>query len=1074
MPLRKMIAKLQEKWSGRTASRRAPRLKSRRRLELELLETRDLMAATIAPKIISVNPPNGGSLVETSASNVIKVQYSEAMFAADQVPANYLLFGPTGAPVPTSQLSVTPDAALNTFDVTFNANMPAGAYTLFVKGDKVHEVTNTLALSNPGQLVVANSGLTGSNSVSTVSAPDGFTPGAPTTLGATQTYALGPNLGGFSAPNPVAAVTADFNGDGILDLAIVSQSFSFNSEAEVDIYTGNASGGFSATPAARLNLPFGVFNPVGLVAFSPFAGATGFANLAVLDSSNNVDVFVNNGSFGAVPTFNAVVVDKTGATNAVALTTGDFNGDFITDLAVLDGAGNIDFLAGTGGGAFGAATAFAIPGGLTNPTSIAEGSLKAPGSTDLAVGGSNGVVTIIGNGTFAPTLGQLINSTTKAGLLNNVTSVAIGNLDGDSGPNDAQDVAAASSAAGSTSVEVLVNSDLGTGAINPLTSTTFALGGVVANALALSPQTPGGKADIVVATSAANEVTVLQNTSTTAVPAFAAPAHYTVDVNPVGLAIGPLNGDTSPDIVTVNNVAGVPPFSFTGGTFSVLRNNGNGTYGAPTVLTAAAPAPDAIAVGDLNGDGIPDLVVANKANNTVTVYLASSTTAGTYLPGVQYSIKDPLSKGSSPVSVTLADLTGTGKLDIITANSGDNTISILLGNVDINGKATGTFQTATTLAVGASPTQVVAGIFDKSGHISLAVSHNGGGSNLLSRGVSLLLGNGDGTFKPLQEILPGVNATALAAGNFTSAVGSPLDLVVADTSNGTVDLLRNNGLGVFTHAVTDTFSVGASPSALAVGDFNRDGLQDVVAVSKDATGSSQQIAVLLNSGGGGFAAAVFTALPFGFPVNSVTVANLNGFDFPSLVVGLTGGSVPGQVGPFGQQSVPAPADANLYSLIGNGDGTFATPVPYQTGPKGNNTVVAVASDPLLRVSTFTLVTNIVAVDLIKNGGFEAHDLNGTPGNFIGWQTAQTKDSRGGFYLQSGPLSPLSLTPLPPPSGSGALFRQRQSECALNLQRQQLPLPGHYTARLGDVADVLAGFGPQFLRAVHRRRNFAVL
>jgi FG-GAP-like repeat len=993
MPLRKMIAKLQEKWSGRTASRRAPRLKSRRRLELELLETRDLMAATIAPKILSVAPPDGGSLVETSAPNVIKVTYSEAMDVSQASnAANYLLFGPAGAAVPIS--SVVEEGATNTYDVAFGAGSPTGAYTLFVKGDQVHEVTNLLTLAGPGQLVVANSGA-GSNTVSTVRAPDGFTPGGPTTLGATQTYAMGPNASGFFSPNPIAVVTADFNGDGNLDLAIVSTSLTFTSSSEVDIYTGKASGGFDATPARRLPLPNSANTPVGLVAFYPTNVTTGFADLAVLDAANNVNVFTNTGTFGAVPTFNLVVVNPTKATRAVALVSGDFNRDGATDLAVLDAAStSIDFLPGNFSGTFGVATVFALPGGLTNATSIAVGSLKTAGSQDLAVGGSNGVLTLFNNGTFVPTTGALIGAP-----LTNITSVAIGNLDGDSGVNDAQDIAALSG----TSVEVLTNMDDGTGAINPLTSTTFALG-AVGNALALSPQSVGGKADIVVANSAANEVTVLQNTSTTAAPTFAAAAHYTVDANPVGLAIGKLNGDGSPDIVTVNNVN--PGFG-SGGTFSVLRNNGDGTYGAPTTLTAAAAAPDAIAVGDLNGDGIPDLVVANKANNTVTVYLASSTTPGTYLPGVTYSIKDAANKGSSPVSVVVADLTGTGKLDIITANSGDNTISILANNGD------GTFTAAntTTVVVGLNPTQIVAGKFDNSGHVSLAVSHNGGGASVFARGVSLLLGNGDRTFKPKQEILPGINAVALVAGNFTSAVGAPLDLVVADTSNGTVDLLRNNGLGVFTHSASDVYAVGASPSALAAADFNRDGLQDVVVVSRDATGSAQQIAVLLNSGGGGFAAAVFTPLPFGFPVNSVAVTDINGDAFPDLVVGLTGGTVPGQ---FGQPGTPA--DANLYSLIGNGDGTFTSPVPYQTGPKGNNTVVAVASDPEVRATTFTLVTNIVAVDLIKNGGFEAHDLNGTPGNFIGWQTAQTKDSRGGFYLQSGTLSPLSLTPLPPPAG----------------------------------------------------------
>ncbi|HBI42500.1 MAG TPA: hypothetical protein DDY78_06525, partial [Planctomycetales bacterium] len=1018
MPLRKLITKLQEKLSGRTASRRAPRLKSRRTLELELLETRDLMAVTIAPKIISVNPPDGASVVETAAQNVIKVTYSEAMNSTEAAnKANYLLFGPTGDAVPIT--AVMEEGVSNTYDVTFGAGSPTGAYTLFVKGDQVHEVTNMLALASPGQLVVANPG---SNTVSTVGVPDGYTPGAPTTLNAVQTYAIGPNAGGFATATPVAVAVGDFNGDGNLDLAIANNfGGGFFSNNEVDIYTGKASGGFDATPAVRLRLPATSGNAVGLVAFSPFGGASGFADLAVLDSTNNVDVFTNSfGAVGAVPTFNAVAVDPTTATRAVAVVAGDFNGDGATDLAVLDaGTTKIDFLPGTFTGTFGAATVFAIPGGLTNATSIAVGSLKTAGSQDLAVGGSNGVLTLFNNGTFTPTTGALIGAP-----LTNITSVAIGNLDGDTGPTDAQDIAALSGA----SVEVLVNMDDGTGAMNPLLSATFALG-ATGNALALSPQSAGGKADIVVANSAANEVTVLRNTSAAAAPTFLAAAHYAVDVNPVALAIGKLNGDGSPDIVTLNN-----PFSGNGGTFSVLRNNGNGTYAVSTTLSAPGTRPASVAVGDLNGDKIPDLVVANQGGNTVTVYLASNTTPGAYAAGVTYSTVTNNfggTQGLGPLSVTLADLTGTGKLDIVTANI-DNTISILANNGD------GTFTAATTIAVGTNPTQVVAGKFDNSGHVSLAVSHTppftpggggGGGGNPLTRGVSLLLGNGDRTFKPVQEILPGINAVALVAGNFTSAVGAPLDLVVADTSNGTVDLLRNNGLGVFTHVASDTYGVGASPSALAAADFNRDGFQDVVAVSRDATGSAQQIAVLLNSGGGGFAAAVFTPLPFAFPVNSVAVTDVNGDAYPDLVVGLTSAA--------GQR---APADANFYVLTGNGDGTFNNPVPYQAGATGSEAAVAVASDSQVFATTFTLVTNIVAVDLIKNGGFEAHDLNGTAGNFIGWQTAQTKDSRGGWYLQSGTLSPLSLTAVPPPSGGKGANVFRAMADQSNLQPLQPALP----------------------------------
>ena len=147
--------------------------------------------------------------------------------------------------------------------------------------------------------------------------------------------------------------------------------------------------------------------------------------------------------------------------------------------------------------------------------------------------------------------------------------------------------------------------------------------------------------------------------------------------------------------------------------------------------------------------------------------------------------------------------------------------------------------------------------------------------------MTLLLGNGDGTFQAGQEILAGVAATALVAGNFTSTAGAPLDLAVADDANGHRRPPPEHGQGDGFHGITNRGrSRWAHPSALAAADFNRDGLLDVVAVSKDTSNGKEQISVLLNSASSGFAPAVNTPLPFNFAVNSVAVTDVNGDAFP--------------------------------------------------------------------------------------------------------------------------------------------------------------------------------------------------
>ena len=145
---------------------------------------------------------------------------------------------------------------------------------------------------------------------------------------------------------------------------------------------------------------------------------------------------------------------------------------------------------------------------------------------------------------------------------------------------------------------------------------------------------------------------------------------------------------------------------------------------------AVGTSPDAQAVGDFNGDGKPDLVVVNQGANTMSVLLGNGD--GTFQPKTDYAT------GTSPEGVAVGDFNGDGKADVAVANTGSDSVSILLGNGD------GTFQPRTDIALPLTPVALTVGDFNGDGKADIAVATE----NSTSDDVTMLIGNGNGTFQP--------------------------------------------------------------------------------------------------------------------------------------------------------------------------------------------------------------------------------------------------------------------------------------------------------------------------------------
>ena len=180
--------------------------------------------------------------------------------------------------------------------------------------------------------------------------------------------------------------------------------------------------------------------------------------------------------------------------------------------------------------------------------------------------------------------------------------------------------------------------------------------------------------------------------------------------------------------------------------------------------------------------------------------------------------------GQAPFRVATGDFNGDAKLDLAVTNSADNTVSVLLGN------GNGTFQPRVDYATGARPTSVVVADFNGDGKLDLAITNGSGNS------VSVLLGNGDGTFRPhvdyavhlLLSFLD-ANPQFLVAADFDR--DGKLDLAVADYAGnniwGSVSVLFGNGDGTFPEISQTTVFAGPSPSGIMAGDFDHDGEVDL-------------------------------------------------------------------------------------------------------------------------------------------------------------------------------------------------------------------------------------------------------
>jgi len=662
--------------------------------------------------------------------------------------------------------------------------------------------------------------------------------------------------------NPSAIAVGDFNRDGKKDCVVVNYYGN-----TLTVLTNNGSGGFAmmATPSVG-NHPQGM-------AVADVNG-DGWPDLICANSSdNNLMVLINNGMGGFGPAKPYVV-----GSVPVSVKAADVNGDGKPDLiSANQGGANITVLTNDGSGGFGGVPATYPAGNSAHWILVAD--VNGDTNKDLicANSGDNTITVFLNDGTGG------FGSTATYNVGNSPMEVTAADVDGDG----RVDLAVANRY--DSSVSVLLNDGAGAFTAGPPVAVDGNPFGIAA-----ADVDGDGEVDLVTANEDISKVSVLING--TPFPAASVPF---ITQQPVGLtsaagttiafdvgaaSAGPqlfsyqwrLAGTNLPAATNITLILSNLSTNQAGIYTVVVANSAGSVTSSPAMLMvplflvqvtfalsstpSVGPSPQGVTVVDVNGDGRLDLVSANAGGSTLTI--RTNNGAGVFVLASSPSV------GSSPSEVTAADVNGDGRADLISANYGSASLSVLTNN------GNGGFVLSASPGVGSNPQWAAAADVNGDGRLDLIAANSGTSVNTLS----VLTNNGSGGFATAGTYLVGGSPYCVVAADLNGD-GKP-DLMSVSQASGLLTLLTNSGSGGF--VIATNYLVGGSPQWLSVADVNKDGYPDVIC----ANNSSSALTVLTNDGSGRF--AISGTLPTDSNPFPVVVTDVNGDGWPDLASANTG------------------------------------------------------------------------------------------------------------------------------------------------------------------------------------------